>query len=188
MKTATILFLGLLLVAAPAFAAESYDIDNVHSSAIFKVQHLGAGFTYGRFNVLSGKFDYDEADASKSSIEINIKADSIDTNSKARDDHVKDAFFNTKQFPLITFKSTKIEKTDKAGEFKVTGDLTLMGVTKSITITVAHTGAAEGPDKVFRRGFETRFSIKRSDYGMKTMIDKIGDDVELTIAIEGTKK
>lgn len=189
MKLFAVLFAGLLLAHATVTAAESYDVDPVHSTVIFKIQHFGAGFTYGRFNTLEGKFDYDAADVTKSSVEINIKAESVDTGNEARDKHLKGAFFNTAQFPMISFKSTKVEKTDKDGVMKVTGDLTLMGVTKSVSLDVKHTGAAEDPMKKYRRGFETSLVIKRSDYGMKTGLDmNIGDEVTLTIALEGIKK
>jgi polyisoprenoid-binding protein YceI len=184
-----VLFAGLVFAISNLVAAESYEIDPVHSTVIFKVQHFGAGYSYGRFNTLKGSFQYDEKDLSKSNIEIAIQADSVDTGNAQRDTHLKGAFFNAAQFPAITFKSTKVEKGDKDGLLKVTGDLTLMGVTKPVTLDVKHVGAAEDPMKSFRRGFETSLTIKRSDYGMKTMLDKnIGDEVTLIIALEGVKK
>lgn len=188
MRQVAMAVVGLAFWMAMLAGAESYTVDNVHSSVHFKIQHFGAGFTWGRFNVMEGKFSYNTEDVTKGSIELTIKADSVDTNNAQRDTHLKGAFFNTQQFPTITFKSAKIEKGEN-GLLQVTGDLTLLGVTKSVTIAVKETGAMEDPMKSFRRGFETTFTIKRSEYGMKTMLDKnIGDEVTLMIAIEGVRQ
>ncbi len=182
--------LCFLMLAGPAClsASEKYEVDASHAAALFRINHFGISYTYGRFNKISGSFTFDPKDPEKSSISIEIKADSIDSNSAKRDTHLRGPdFFNVKQFPVITFKSTGIKK---AGEkhFDVTGNFSLHGVTKSITVKVEHVGAKAGPDKKFRRGFDTVFTIKRSDYGMKGFLPAIGDEVQITLGMEGVRQ
>ena len=135
--------------AAPAqeggAKALTYDIDNVHSAVIFRVRHLGIGMAYGRFNDISGTITYGGKDSLKSSsIAVSVEADSVDTNSKDRDEHLKSPdFLSAKEFPKIEFKSTKVEQ--KGEETTVTGDLTLHGITKPVTAKVTHVGSGGDP-------------------------------------------
>src|SRR5262245_53045788 len=110
---------------APAFAEPTnYKVDPVHSSVLFRIQHMGAANFYGRFKTVEGAVVFDEADASKSSINLTIKADSIDTANPKRDEHAKGPdFLNVVQFPEISFKSTAVKKVDDKN-FELTGDLT----------------------------------------------------------------
>jgi polyisoprenoid-binding protein YceI len=179
--------LSLLLAADAARAADKYAIDTVHSAIVFKVKHLGVSNARGRFNAFSGSVAIDYADLAKSSIEVEVKAESVDTGNAKRDQHVRNAdFLNVKEFPSIRFASKTVKKAAD-GKYEVTGDLTLHGTTKSITVTVEKTGAGKGPggDIV---GYETTFTVRRSDHGMKGMIPAIGDDVEITVSIEAGKK
>src|SRR5262245_13671893 len=131
MRRASFLSLLVLAAAVPAFAADSWNIDPVHSNVIFKIQHLGTSRFIGRFNSVAGKIVWDQ-DPAKSSIEVTVKTDSIDTNNADRDKHLKSPdFFNAKQHPTITFKSTKVEKGEK--DYTLTGDLTLHGETHPVT-------------------------------------------------------
>ena len=167
---------------------ESYTIDVTHSMVVFKCKHFGVSNNYGRFNDISGKFSFDDKDASKCAIEMEVKTESIDTNLPDRDKHLRSAdFLNAKQFPTATFKSKTIKPTGK-DTYEVTGDFTLCGVTKSVTVTANHIGTGKDPYGNIRRGFELAFTIKRSEYGMKKMLEGIGDDVHLMINIEGTRK
>lgn len=168
-------------------AAGKYKIDGAHSAVVFASKHFGAGYTYGMFTKIDGKYTVD-ADASKSSIEVEIGADSLFTAVKKRDDHLKGPdFLNTKQFPTITFKSKTVS--ESGGKLSVNGELTLHGVTKPVTLQMEHTGNATVPmDKSFRSGFRGTVSIKRSDFDMKGMLEAASDDIEMTLSIEGVKE
>lgn len=169
-----------------ALAAEgtTYSVDPVHSNVLFKIKHNKVSYFYGRFNDISGSFTLDEDDASSCSVEIEIKAESVDTRSDKLNSHLRSPdFFDAKQFPVITFKSTKV-KAGKGDTYEVTGDLDLHGVTRSITVTMEHVGSADG-----RRGklagFHTVFTIDRTDYGMNYGAGGLlGSDVEMIISIE----
>jgi polyisoprenoid-binding protein YceI len=173
-----------LLVVEPApasavvLSAPGGTIDPVHSSVVFKVKHMGKANFYGVFKDVSGTFSLDEADASKSSIDVAVKADSVDTRNGGRDNHAKSAdFLSAKEFPSITFKSTSVKKTgDKA--FDVTGDMTFRGVTKPVTAKVTQTDDAG-------KGIEATFSIKRSDFGNNSAAGKgLSDEVDFIVALE----
>src|SRR5262249_24346782 len=126
---------AVLVVAAVASlaAADSFSVDPVHSSISFQIEHFGISYVHGRFNKMKGEFSIEKGDPSKSSITLNIETDSVDTNNEGRDKHLKSAdFFNTKQFPTIEFKSKSL-KAVKDG-YEVTGDLTMHGETKDISI------------------------------------------------------
>ncbi|HVS12639.1 MAG TPA: YceI family protein [Thermoanaerobaculia bacterium] len=180
----TLLGLGLPAVAVPA-AAASYQIDAVHSSVLFKVKHFGVANVYGRFNEIAGTIEYDDAAPESGKVELVIQAGSVDTHAEDRDNHLRSPdFFNAAQFPTITFESTKVEK---AGDdtYRVTGDLTLLGVTKPVTLTVEKTGEGAHPrSQKPLIGFEARGTIRRSEWGMEFMNGPLSDEVELIIAIE----
>ncbi len=174
--------------AATTADAETYGVDAAHSSVLFRIKHLNVSNFYGRFNGIEGQFTFSESDDAANRLDITVKADTIDTNNDNRDKHLRSPdFLNSKQFPEITFKSKSFKK-DGTGKYKVTGDLTLHGVTKEVTVDLAHTGTAESERMGKRCGFETAFDIKRSEYGIKYMPDGLGEDIRLIVAIEGVKK
>jgi polyisoprenoid-binding protein YceI len=171
-----------------AFAADTYEIDPVHSTFVFKIKHFNVAFLNGRINDSSGAVVIDESDPSKSSVQIELKTASIDTNVEKRDTHLKSAdFFNVEKFPALTFKSKSIKKVD-ATKYDVTGDFTLLGVTKEITVPITRVGTGKDPWGGTRTGFDGTFSIKRSDYGMTFMLDGIGDEVQISLGVEGVLK
>jgi polyisoprenoid-binding protein YceI len=176
--------LGLIAVDSDARAADTYKIDGSHSSVIFKIKHFGASWFYGRFFKVEGNFTVGK----KSSVSLRVDANSVATFSKKRDKHLRGAdFFNVKQFPAITFESTSVDKAGK-GAYKVTGKLTLHGVTKSVNFKMSYVGSGKDPWGGFRTGYFGTLNIKRSDYGMKYMLAGLSDEVELTLAIEGVKQ
>lgn len=176
-----------LLCASPAVAADKYQIDTAHTGLYFKINHLGYSNTYGRFNDVGGSFVVDQNAPEKSSVELVVKADSIDTNDQKRDKHLRSPdFFNTKQNPTITFKSTSVKKLSD-DEFEITGDLTLNGVTKPHTLTMKKLGEGKDPWGNYRIGFDTVTTIKRSDFNMNYMADKVGDEVTLMFSTEGVR-
>ena len=172
-----------------ADAADTYQIDTAHSMIIFRAKHKGVSYNYGRFNEFSGNLMMDSADISKSMIELEVKAASVDTANTKRDQHLRSPdFFSAKQFPVITFKSTKVRM--KEGEedvLEVTGELELLGVKKSITVDVGITGRGEDDGDALI-GFETTFMIKRSEFGMNYGMGAVSDDIRLTISIEAVRK
>lgn len=179
--------LGALL-SSSALAADTYSVDASHSSALFRIQHFGAAWFYGRFNDISGTVVIDEADLTKSTIDLTIKVDSVDTNVQKRDDHLKSPdFFNAAQYPTMTFKSKKVAAKD-AKTLTVTGDLTIHGVTKEVTLDVDRSGTGKDPWGGTRTGLEATLNIKRSDYGIAFMPDGLSNDVRLIISLEGVKK
>jgi polyisoprenoid-binding protein YceI len=181
----------LALVAAPVFAADTYKVDPVHSALIFRAKHANIGMFYGRFNAIAGQFTLDEADPTKSSFNFEVQAGSVDTQNEKRDAHLKSPdFFNARQYPTITFKSTAVKKGEQGNVLDVTGDLTFHGVTKRVTVPVEIIGKGEFPPKTPRAGVETVFTIKMSDYDVKGIPGApgmIGDEVRLMFASVGTR-
>lgn len=173
--------------AAAEFAGDGFKVDTVHSSAIFGVKHNGVANFYGRFNKISGEFNID-ADPAKSVIDITIDTDSVDTANAGRDKHLKGGdFFSAAEFPNMTFKSKSFKKTGE-GTYDVTGDLTIRGKTKEITVAVTDTGRGKGMRGGEVAGFETKFGIKRSDYGVSFMVGPgLSDDVSILVSAEGGK-
>jgi polyisoprenoid-binding protein YceI len=178
------LFLG---AARFTLAADHYAVDTAHAGIVFKIAHVGISWTFGRFNDFSGSFTLDSADPAKSQFTINIKATSIDTGNKQRDDHLRSPdFFNVKQYPAITFKSTAVRP--RQDGYEVTGDLTMHGVTAPITFTLTGGKQAEFPPGVKRTGFTADFTIKRSDFGINKFLEGVGDEVFISVSFEGTRK
>lgn len=175
---------------APAEEAKAFTVDAVHSAVVYRIKHMGVSYFYGRFNEFSGAFHFDSADAAKSSLNVTVKTDSIDSANDGRDKHLKSAdFFSASEYPEITFAAKSIKKTGDS-TYEVTGDLSLLGKTKSVTTTVTHVGTGKGMRGGELSGIETTFTIKRSDFGMTYGIDNgaLGDEVQLTVSLEGARK
>lgn len=168
--------------------AETLKVDPVHSNVLFRVKHFGAGYFYGEFVDKKGEIKFDEDDPDNSSIELTVDAKSISTHNKKRDNHLKGSdFFNVKQHPEITFESKEIEKKGD-DEFAVTGDLSLHGKTKEVTVDVEQTGHGKDPKGEYRRGFHTEFTIDRSDYGIDYMTDGVSDEVKMIVSLEAIRQ
>ena len=192
MPTRAITALLLLALAPLAMASksniaakETFNIDSVHSTAIFRVQHLGAGNFYGRFNELEGTIDWDAE--SGPSFDVSIKIESVDSGSEALDRHLKNAdFFDAKQFPTMTFKSTGAKKL--GDDWRVMGEMTMHGVTKAVEVDMEFVGRADF-GRGDRVGFETSFTVKRSDFGMNWGVEKgsLGDATKIIVSLEGIK-
>jgi polyisoprenoid-binding protein YceI len=189
MKTIGRLVLAILTFAAAGVssrAADDYTVDLDHSSMTFMIQHLGISFVHGRFNEFSGNFSIDKENPGKSSFMMTIKAESIDTAIKKRDERLRGPdFFDVKKFPDMTFKSTKVEMID--GFYKVTGDFTMHGVTKSIHFKLegGKTIEFKGTKRI---GFATAFVLKRADFGISALPEGIANEVNIFIGFEGIKK
>jgi polyisoprenoid-binding protein YceI len=178
----------MLLFGGTAVAAETYEVDPSHSSIIFRIKHLGVSYFYGRFNNVSGSVVVATRVPSNSSVDIQVKTVDVDTFNAKRDKHLRSPdFFDVDRHPNIRFKSTAVKKIDPS-TYEVTGNLTFHGTSRPLTARVRQTGSGKDPWGNFRAGFETEFSIKRSDFGMDYMLSGIDDDVRITVSVEGIRK
>jgi polyisoprenoid-binding protein YceI len=169
--------------AAHLPAPGKFQVDPMHSTILFKVRHADAGYVYGWFKDFSGTFAID-ADPKKSHIELAVKAASVDTRDDERNGNITGPdFLNAKQAPELTFKSTSVDAANSG--WKITGDLTIRGVTKSVTFTAAPVGDAKDPRGTRLVGIEARLTIARNDFGVSFMPEMVGPEIELIIALEG---
>lgn len=182
-------FLGLTALVALVFAstpihAANYSIDGNHSSAIFKIKHLDVAYFYGAFKGVSGTLAYDGANPGAASIDLTLDAESVDSRNDNRDTHIKSPdFLNAKQFPTITFKSKSVEAS--GDDLKVTGTLTLHGVSKEIHVTATKTGSGTHPRSQKQMiGFHSEFTVKRSDFDMNFMVGPLSDEVTFILSLE----
>ncbi len=178
---------SLIVIGSVVQAADEYAYDLVHSSVSFKARHLDISWIHGRFNQVDGRFSLDRQNPEKSVFELTIKAESVDTANAARDEHLRQPdYFDTKQFPTITFRSTKVAAIE--GGYEVTGDFTMHGTTRAITIRLM--GGREIEVKGVKRvGFSTELRLRRSDYGFdRNAIGPIGDEAVIMIDCEGMRK
>ena len=190
-KTLTLALVGLAALAGAstlASAADTYQIDLAHSAINFRVQHLGVAYTWGRFNDFSGTIMIDEENPSKSSVELTIKTESVDSNSADRDKHLRNPdFFDAKTFPVVTFKSDSVSK--EGDLYTVTGKLKIHGVEKPVTLELTRVGAGKDPWGGFRTGFSGTHTLDRTEYNISYGSGgAVGDDVQLFIDIEAIKK
>ena len=180
-------FLAILSAATIARGADEYTLDPMHSGVNFKISHLGLSWIHGRFDEISGHFTIDPQDPGSSSFEMTINAESVDTNNKKRDDHLRSPdFFNAKQFPTMTFKSTSV-RPSKDG-YDVTGDFTMHGVTRPVKFQLVGGRTKDFPKGVHRTGFSAEIVLKQSEFGMTKFAQALGDNVYTEVSFEGTKK
>jgi polyisoprenoid-binding protein YceI len=187
MKPLTLVVALVSAFVLSANAADTFKIDPVHSFVLFSVKHLGVANTYGRFNDISGIVVFDKAKPSKSSVELSVPVESLDTHNSIRERSLKSPdFFDAKQFPTMNFSSTKVE--GSGDTLKISGDLTIHGVTKPLTVDFKKGGEGKGVFGEMRGGGETHFTIKRSDFGMNFEQGEVGDEVNIILSLEGIKK
>lgn len=187
-RLSTLSLLGAL-AAVPAFAASNtYVLDPSHSQVVFNYNHLGYSTSYGMFSGFEGKIAFDDTDPAKSAVEVSFPVKTMLTGWQARFDHLmtKD-FFDATDDELVTFKSTGIEVTGEKTA-KITGDLTLNGVTKSVVLDAALTQAGEHPmEKKPWAGFTGTTVLKRSDYNLGQFAPFVSDEVNVNISVEAMK-
>jgi polyisoprenoid-binding protein YceI len=185
----------LCLVAPGLLHAAPWEFDPAHTGVHFKVRHLMISSVRGEFEKVSGKIVYDESDVTKSSADIAIETASISTRVAKRDEHLRSPdFLDVAKHPAITFKSKRVEKAGN-GALKMTGDLTIRGVTKEVVLTVeGPTPAIKDPGGNLRVGGQATTKIHRKDFGLvwnkalETGGVVVGDEVEITIDVEIYKK
>lgn len=187
--------LALLLPAISAIAAADpvvYKVDPDHSGVSFTIRHFVSNVP-GRFKDFDGVIKYDKQNPAASSVSFTTQAASIDTDNTDRDNHLRSPdFFDVAKFPTLTFSSTSVKAVD-ADTLEVTGDLTIKGVTKKVTVPVEVLGTVKGP-RGEKAGFETSFKLDRKEYGINwnRVLDAggaiLGDEVKINIAIEADRQ
>jgi len=187
------------LAAAMAFSASAatttWQIDPAHTAASFAVKHLMISTVRGEFKGVTGTVNWDDQDITKSTVDVTIDAKTVDTSEPQRDKDLKsDKFFDVEKYPTITFKSKKVEQVS-VGKLKVTGDLTIHGITKEAVLDVEGPSASvKDPWGNTRAAISATTKVNRQDYGVKwnANIDGggvvVGDDVNITIDMEMIKK
>ena len=193
MKCFRIAFAAVLLAATPLLAADTFKVDKAHSYADFKIRHMMSNVT-GRFGDFDATIQVDRGNPGRSSVEFTIDAASIDTGNDNRDKHLRSAdFFEVEKYPVITFRSTKVAPAGK-DRFDVTGNLTIHGVTKQVTLPVIFLGFGKDQWGKERAGFEIETTLNRKDYGLNwnKALDQGGlllaDEVKVSIALEAVKQ
>lgn len=185
--------LALAALSAPAGAA-TYKIDPAHSSVTFTVAHMAISKVHGRFDKFSGTLDYTPGETKTWKTEAEIETVSINTGVEDRDKHLRGPdFFNAEKFPLMTFKSVKVSGV-KGLKGKVHGELTLMGVTKPVVLTVEASGPATDPWGNERLGAAATASINRKDFGLawNKLLETggllVGEKVDIRLELEFVKE
>jgi polyisoprenoid-binding protein YceI len=183
---------GILALAAPLALAQTstWTIDPAHSEVDFTVRHMSVSNVHGRFGNLAGKILLNEADMTKSSVQLTIGVATVDTGVPMRDADLKSAnFFDTANFPGASFTSTSVEK--NGGNLKVTGNLTLHGITKPVVLDVeGPSGPMPGMDHKPHSGYSATTTISRTAFGIgpKFPAAMVGDEIKLTIDLEVVKQ
>jgi polyisoprenoid-binding protein YceI len=172
----------------------TWELDPAHTVVEFSAKHMMITTVKGRFTDISGVIHADESDRSKSSVEATIKAASIDTRTEQRDNHLRSAdFLDVEQYPEITFTSTRVEPVDK-GHLRVTGDLTIRGTTRSVTLDTTFEGRGKDPWGGERAGFSATTKIDRRDFGLtwnqalETGGVLVGNEIKISIDVQAVKK
>jgi polyisoprenoid-binding protein YceI len=165
----------------------SYTIDPTHTATVFTWDHFGFSTPSGNFTDIQGEIIVDDKNPEKSSVNVTIPLNSINTNVKALDEHLlKDDFFAAEKYPSMTFKSTNVKTTDKKN-FKITGDLTIKGITKPVVLDAVLNKQAEHPmTKVPAIGFNATTSFDRSAFGVGAYVPNVGDKITVNITTEAT--
>ena len=190
LRYAALLTTVSLITAASHAQTSTWKIDPVHSGVEFRIAHLGVSHVSGSFSKVTGSVKLDEKDVTKSSVQSSIDVATVNTNEPKRDDHLKSPeFFNLAANPAITFRSTGLSK--DGDKLKMTGDLTLAGVTKPVTLTVDGPAAPQkGMGGAVVSGFSATGTLSRKDFnfGQKYTAPMLGDEVTFTIDIEMDKQ
>ena len=175
-------------------AVSVWNIDPSHSAIAFSVRHMVVSKTRGRFNKWTGQLRFDAASPANSSVVVDIDPASLDTGDAQRDAHLRSAdFFDVEKHPTASFRSTKVEVAGE-GRYRVTGNLTVHGITQPVVLDVTYEGSGKDPWGGERAGFSATTTIDRKNFGLEwnkaleTGGLLVGDKVELTLEIEAVKQ
>lgn len=173
----------------------TWELDNQRSSLVCAVSHYGLSFIYGRFNTCSGSVEMNFQEPDQSKFQFKIDPDSIDTNDASRDIALRgESCLDARQYDSITFESVAVDSEDKkvAGKtkrtFLVTGNLSIHGETRRVTIPIELLAIGNGPDKQLRCGFMSRFVVSRREFGLDALADSIGDSVAVTFCFQAVRQ
>ena len=173
-------------VQATAAAAGKYKVDPEHSTVLLKVKHLNTSWTFCHFDQVNGEFTVDPAKPESDAFKVVVAASSLASGQSARDNHLKSAdFLDVAQFPDITFTSKKVSKSGE-GKYKADGELSLHGVKKALSVDLEEVGASDSKFGV-RAGYFGSFTVSRKDFGVTFMPDAVGDEIFVTVSVEGIK-
>jgi polyisoprenoid-binding protein YceI len=165
-----------------------WSFEKSHCKISFSVAHFGISETEGQFKKFDGSITTTKNDFSDAQIDFSVDVNSINTDDEKRDNHLKSPdFFDAAKFPTLHFKSKSMKSVGK-NKYKLYGDFTMHGVTKPVSLVLKGGGSAEYPKGVQRTGFTGSTVLKRSEFGMNTMVGPVGDDVQLSVSFEGIKK
>ncbi|WP_372591609.1 YceI family protein [Guyparkeria sp.] len=163
------------------------DTEGQHAFIEWRINHLGFSWLYGRFNDFEGGFEYEDGAIEDASVDVTIDMASLDSNHAERDKHLRgDDFFDVKEYPEATFKSTGIESTDDG--FVITGDLTMRGVTKEIEIEAEKIGEGDDPWGGYRAGFHGTTTLTLKDFGIDYDLGPAATTAEVTLSVEGVRQ
>ncbi|MFC5743078.1 YceI family protein [Dyella tabacisoli] len=182
-----LLITGLLGATVAAHADPvTYKLDPAHTNVLFSWSHFGYSNPSANFGLGDGTLVFDEKNPAKSSVEVTLPLANLDTHVTKLDEHLKKPdFFDADKFPTATFKSTKVQPLG-GGKFKVTGDLTVHGVTKPVVLDAKLNKSGEHPMlKQQAIGFDATTSLKRSDFGIGAYVPNVGDEIKIRITTEG---
>lgn len=174
------------LTGGLAAQAAEFAVDATHSTVLFRVKHMGTSYAFGRFNDVSGRFALGEGGA----LDVRVKSASVDTANAKRDQHLRGVdFLNAVQFPEIRFKSTRVTQASSGTDaFDVAGELTLHGVTRPVSLRLERTGTGKDMRGKAIAGVYGEFTVRRTDFGMKAMVGPVGDEIRLTVSLEGAAR
>ncbi|MDX7990731.1 YceI family protein [Xenorhabdus littoralis] len=183
------LIIGGLLMSTGNASAADYKFDKIgqHAFIEFRIQHLGFSWLYGGFNDFDGSFTFDPQNPAKDKVNVMIKTGSVDTRHAERDKHLRGPnFLNSSKYPEAKFISTKVKK--EGEHYLITGDLTLNGVTKPVTLDAKLINAGNDPWDGYRAGFEATGKLRLKDFNIKEDLGPKSQEVELIISVEGVKE
>ncbi len=183
MKILSIIFVLINSICPTVAIAAEYEIDPSHTFIQFQISHLGFSTLNGRFNQMSGNFNWDMAKPDASTIQIEINTDSIDTNWAERDKHLRgEDFLEIDKYPTASFKSSKFT------DGKLEGTLTLHGVSKPITMDMQAVGEGDDPWGGYRAGFDATTTLRRSDFELNYDLGPAAETMSFSLHVEGIRK
>jgi polyisoprenoid-binding protein YceI len=183
-----VLTASLALASVPLYAI-TYTLEPDYTQGVFRWNHLGFSNPAAQFAQGEGTLEFDQADPTKSSVKVTIPLSTLNTGVPALDEHFRSAdFFETAKFPAATFKSTRVEKGAAADRLKVTGELSLHGVTKPVILEVTVTKIGSNPRTSLPTvGFEATTTLKRSDFGLGKFVPQVSDEIQMRIVSQAVE-
>ena len=179
---------GTLAAHGSTTQAAPFEVDMAHSTLLYKIRHLEVTDFYGRVNMPEGSFLLDAENPSASSLEVTVQIKNMDAGNRSRDQFLLSPdFFNAREYPESTFKGKTFTQNDD-GSWTVLGDFTMRNVTREVEVTLKNYAENDTEKFGYRAGFEAIFAVNRSDYGMSTHHDSLGEEVKIIAAIEGVRR